>query len=757
MGRAVALDRHRAQHLLGLEARVGADLNRPRDGVYVALVGLDDPHVPCLAAGRSPQPLVHVLDHELAEIALGFPGRRGHRVGPMPRAHGHGEQGRKLRVAVDQLPAAISVQQVDRVTAGVGLPAGERIGDEEVPLAERQRAVVPAARRLLVGRLDEAHGRDPLEPLGHVAAQARVHDAQRPRPGVVVGRADADQLASAGDLPGRRIVQRVGVLAAQVAAVDHPRVRAVGADRPQHLDRRPEPHHVFPAGEADRAVVQQERVPLAVLAHRDLAHVAAVRVHREDAVGQRPVAALHQPARPVRHEGDPSVGQVKRIAVLKGARSESSRRRRPAVGAHLPDLKLVARSHFVVGVERRGLLGDISAAHAARLGLLTLGSEAEHDPAAVEREVRPAERALRKLAVGDAPDLGPAVGPDAFEDADPAAGQGKRAQTPGALVHGVRVVPAHEEQPGALQERVLEGQAAHRPVGVEIDPQPGLRIEPLGGQQPVAGGGRPGQLVRAGPEVFGFQLLQVGQDLPAPVQQLVDRRHDVLADLFGRVGPLVEARLAPQAVLAGPVLFDRAGGRPEARRVGQGPGVRGPDPHVADHRVGALDVDELQLQLLAVAEGRRRDVEEEPPRRRRRKRHVAVNGLPVGLQTLDAHGAGLRHVDDVHLVGRLGVQVLVPQQAELVVKDDVAVLGGRVDHAGRKDVLLAADHVRHGLEVAAVILGHQRVPRRRLTERTRQGRHDRQQDQPPHGYRDGSLHWPAPISRESFGIAAPSS
>ena len=319
VSRAVGLDGRGAEDRLGLEARVGPDLHGVGAGVDVALVALDDLHVLGLARGGRVEAFVDVLDDQLPVVAGLVIGQRRQLRRPWAGTQRHGEQRRELLVAIDELLATVHVEQVETIARRIGLAGGETVGEQEVVLAERVGTVVPAGVRLLVGGLDEADGRDPRQSLGLIGALSQIDDAERPGSRVVVGRADAGQLARPGNLLRRGIVERVGVLLAEVAAVDEPRVGAVGTHGPDHLNRRPELHHILPPREADPPVMEEERVPLPVLASGDLYRVRAVGLHREDTVRQRPVAALHEAAGPVGHEGDAPVGEVERVAVLARA------------------------------------------------------------------------------------------------------------------------------------------------------------------------------------------------------------------------------------------------------------------------------------------------------------------------------------------------------------------------------------------------------------------------------------------------------
>ena len=537
--------------------------------------------------------------------------------------------------------------------------------------------------------------------------------------------ADARHQAGAGDLAAGGVVQRVGIAAAQVALVDDVRVGAVGAHPPEHLDGRPELHHIFPPGEEDGAVGKEARVPFPLLGASELAHVGAIGVHRVQAVGQRPVATLHQAPGAFGHEGDAAVGQVDGVGVLVGAIGELAGPCR-AIQGHLPHLELVAVARLMGGEEVGAAPVEPAdvAVGVERLAVLTLGRVAEDDPPTVKRDVGTAEGTLPEMSFRDALRAGQAIGPQLLEDADATAGLGERAEPPRALMHHVGVVAADEEQPVALEQRVLERQPPHGPTGAAVDPQPRLGGESVRGEEGVASFGDGGEGLRAGVEIRRVQKLQVGQDSAATRQLLVDARNDLRADLRGGVLPVHERRSATQAVLPCPVHLHRAIGRPEHLLGGQRSRVRGPQADVAHDGVCARDVDELEVKPLAIGAGGLRDIEKEALGHGVREVHGAMHHVAVGLEALHPTRAGLGRIHDVDFVARGRLRAQEAEETVLVVEDDGAVVVGLRHLVGGKQVVLAPRHVRHGAFLAAVVFGHEMIARwRRELGATRRSGH----------------------------------
>jgi len=112
------------------------------------------------------------------------------------------------------------------------------VGDEKVVLVDRERAI---------GRPRQ----DQLLAFRRIATGRQINNQDVTTTVVVMVRLDAHDLCRAGDLPTSGVVP----LAGQVAT-NHVRVRAVRSHIPDQLCRSPEPHHVLPPGEHDRAIVQ---------------------------------------------------------------------------------------------------------------------------------------------------------------------------------------------------------------------------------------------------------------------------------------------------------------------------------------------------------------------------------------------------------------------------------------------------------------------------------------------------------------------
>ena len=151
VGRAVGLDRHRAEHAHG---RPGPEAELPRPRVPwepshradLAVEGpadpLEDADVLHGAPGDAVEAVVDV--GHVADGAFDLGLDVGHDGRPRPLADGDGRHAREDGVAVNELLVAVDVEQVDGEARG-GAGAAVGVGGEEAALGERPRGLVDAA------------------------------------------------------------------------------------------------------------------------------------------------------------------------------------------------------------------------------------------------------------------------------------------------------------------------------------------------------------------------------------------------------------------------------------------------------------------------------------------------------------------------------------------------------------------------------------------------------------------------------------
>ena len=525
MGRAVGLDGHRADHAHGRPAREVHPLpsRGAGDVVHGAALRVERPadvlrdadvlHAAPRHAGHAVVDVGHVAggDALILGACVGQHGR------PRALAQRDGEGAREQQVAVDQLAAAVGVDEVEGEAVGVdaagrgALGPRVRVRHEEAGLAERPGGVVEAAA---VAHAAARHRLPRHSAFLHADAGRDDGDA-----GVVVGAlpridehhgAVGERVVACGDghelrAVGHRACVAQGAGGAHVVLEERVAHRAVGANGPQGVDLHEVPLLVLPVGVGDAAVGQAVGVAVDVLVVGELPHALAV--GRGDVeVGVHVVvglaAALGRAAAAVGGEHDVAVRAVGRLEVVPvgvvGELAEAS-----AIGADFVDV------HRGVGLAQLEdvLALDVVAGRVHGGGPDGLARVAEHHAVGVPPQVEPPGEAAAEPALDEPPHL--AVGPQAGQDADVAPGLVLPLVGAGDVAHGVGRELLDEDELVEVDRRVGHRDAAHGPAGIEPQPPvarqvggcrlhargqrvagPPQRVEPGGRRREVGGHAR---------------------------------------------------------------------------------------------------------------------------------------------------------------------------------------------------------------------------------------------------------------------------
>jgi len=536
MRAAIGLDRHLAQHA----DRVPVDHHRlhvrlvalPAVGVAVGPGdALGDAQVLGLRRGNARGPLGRVLQRAegVGDAGVGHVGQDG-RAGPGPQRNRMKAGDR--RIAVDQLLGPVDVDQVEGVSGGVDLLGRQAVAVAEGPVGGQERGFRkrPGVHVVAGGALHAALGHGQARHPAFRRQHARRDDADAPRAVHAVAGVDEDDRAGGQGVVARGHAHQPRAPRDRAAFLHGPRVvevlleqgvgaGAVGPDGPQRLDVGPAPLLVFPAGVADRAVVEGVGQVVAVLGDAHAADIAPVGPHHVEVrrgLVLVVLVALERIAATLGDEHDVAVGAVGGVQVAPLARGQLAQV--AAVGIHLEDVRgLFAAAEL----EARAPVEPPR----RRLGGLGLGV-AEHDPAGVPPQVDPVHVPGPEPPVEHGLHLAFGLGAGHGEEAHVAAGP----RHPGHVVQAhVRIAllceSLHEQQPVEAQRGIRERHAAGQPAGLVVEGLSRLRIAAC---RLLLLGERIGAASQAGSRLRQAHA-EVGSKPLRATQGLVDGRDEELA------------------------------------------------------------------------------------------------------------------------------------------------------------------------------------------------------------------------------------